>query len=97
MKNIKSLKIDPEKACVDAKRPQRTPRTFAISVSTICVRMLGLREADSIRDPGPTLASATLTQKAADKSCPKHENIIEISSKIDARLTTNRSKIKVEF
>ena len=54
------MKLGTRKGTVDAERHRRTPRTLAISVKTICVRMLGLCEADSMRDPGTTLASATL-------------------------------------
>ena len=57
---------------VDAERHRRPPMTLAISVKTICARMLVLCEADSMCDPGTTLASATLAQKAAYKTCPTH-------------------------
>ena len=57
---------------VDAERHRRIPKTLAISVKTIRERMLILCEADSMRNPGTTLASATLAQTAAEKACPKH-------------------------
>ena len=57
---------------VDAERHLRTPNTLAISVKTICMRMLVLCKADSMCDPGTTLASATLAQKAAEQTCPKY-------------------------
>ena len=49
-------------------------RHLPISVKIICVRMLGLCGADSMRDPGITLASATLAGKAAEKrkTCLKY-------------------------
>ena len=56
---------------VDAERHRRTLKTLAISVNTLCVRMLGLREADSMRDPGTNLASVTLAQKTAEKNISK--------------------------
>ena len=60
------------KGKVDAERHRRTPKTLAISVETICVRMLGLSEADSMHDPGTSLAAATLAQKTAEKTYPTH-------------------------
>ena len=66
------MKLGPRKGIVDAERHRRTPRTLAISVKTICVRMLGLCKADSMRDLSTTLASASLAQKAAEQSCTKH-------------------------
>ena len=61
------MKNGTQKGIVDAQRHRRTRITLSISVQTICVRMLGLCEADSMRDPGTTLAPATLAQKAEEK------------------------------
>ena len=65
------MKIAPREGIEDAERHRRTPMTLAISVKAICVRMLGLCEADSMRDAGTTLSSATLAQKTAEQNMPK--------------------------
>ena len=75
------------KEIIDAERHRRTTRKNAISVKTICVRMLCLCKADSMRDADTTLASAALAQKAAEQSYPKHTIIIEANPNIDARLS----------
>ena len=49
------MNIGIRKGIVDAERHRRTPGTLTISVKTVCVRMLGLCEADSMHDPGTTL------------------------------------------
>ena len=60
------------KGIVDAERHRHNSRHWPFQL-IIYARMLGLCEADSMRDPGTTLASAaTLAQKAATNTYPKH-------------------------
>ena len=82
------MEIGNPNGIVDAERHRRPPpKTLAISAKTICVGMLVLCEADSMRDPGTTLVSATSAQKAA----------AETTTKLDARPTKNRQAIKLAF
>ena len=71
----------PRKSIVDAERHRRIPKTLAISVKTIRERMLILCEADSMRNPGTTLASATLAQKVAETHAQNIEKISKFISK----------------
>ena len=64
--------------------------TLAIAVETICVRNVGLCEADSMLGPGTTLASATVAQNTVEQTYPTYLEITEINPEIDVRLTTNR-------
>ena len=75
------MNIGSRKGIIDAERHRLTPRTLGISVKIICVRMLDLCEADSMRDPGTTLASATLAQKTFKYHRNESQNRCHVGNK----------------